>query len=276
MPEGYVVPAVWEFKEQEGKFGGMNKPTSGARKEKALPKGEFPIQLYSLGTPNGIKCTMLLEELVDMKGIEYDAHKIDIFDLDQFSTGFCQVNPNSKIPAMYDYDYSPAVRVFESCSILKYIAEKYNAFIPKDHALKTECYNWLFFQHGTGPYIGNFGHFYKYAPINIEYGINRFTMEVKRELDVLDKHLADKVWICGDEYSIADMAIWPWIYCIKHFYKAQQFVQLDSYINLMAWYKRVEDRPATARGLRVNGFGDNALPNVYGSVTKMDATATSA
>jgi len=267
LPEGYVVPKVWEFKEQEGKMGGMNRPTAGARLEKSLPKGEHEVQLYSLGTPNGVKITLLLEELAELKGIKYDAWKINIFDLDQFGSEFVTVNPNSKIPAMLDLGHQPPVRVFESGSILKYIAEKYDAFIPKDHAAKTECFNWLMWQMGAAPYLGGgFGHFYNYAPVRIEYAIDRFTMEAKRQMDVLDKHLAGKTWICGDEYTIADMAVWPWIMCVVKFYKADEFLQLHSYTNLMAWYQRVEQRPGTARGRRVNAFGDDAIPEVHGSV----------
>ena len=271
LPEDYQVPEVWTFQEQEGKMGAMNRPTAGARSEKELPKGDFDLQLYSMGTPNGVKVTILLEELAALKGVEYDAWKISIFDLDQFGSGFVAVNPNSKIPAMLDYGYDSPVRVFESGAILKYIAEKYDAFIPKDHAKKTETFNWLMWQMGTAPYIGGgFGHFYNYAPVHIQYAIDRFTMEVKRELDVLDKELATKTYIVGDEYTIADMAIWPWIMCCIKFYKAETFLQLQDYKNLMRWYNAIADRPAVKKGCRVNAFGDDAIPEVHGSVDKMD------
>jgi len=239
-----------------------------------LPKGEHAVQLYSLGTPNGIKVTMLLEELADFKGIEYDAWKISIFELDQFGSDFVAVNPNSKIPALLDYDQTPPLRVFESGNILKYLAEKFDAFVPSDLAAKTEMYNWLFWLQGSAPYLGGgFGHFYAYAPVKIEYAIDRFTMEAKRQLSVLDLHLEGKTWICGDEYTIADMCIWPWILCCVRFYKAEEFLQVHDYKHLMAWYQRVADRPATKKGMRVNGFGDDALPEVHGSVAKMDAEA---
>jgi len=275
-PEGYKVPAVWEFVPQEGKMGGMNRPTAGARKEQALPKGEHALQLYSLGTPNGVKVTILLEELNELKGVEYDAWKVQIFDLDQFGSEFVAMNPNSKIPAMYDYGIGDKpLRVFESGSILKYVAEKYEAFVPTDLAGKTEMYNWLMWQMGTAPYLGGgFGHFYKYAPLKIQYAIDRFSMEIKREFDVLDNELATKKYIVGDEYTIADMAIWPWIMCCIKFYKAKDFLQLDSYTNLMRWYDLIAERPAVKRGCRVNAFGDDALAEVHGSVAKMDAEAS--
>mmetsp|Transcript_10583 Transcript_10583/g.26910 ORF Transcript_10583/g.26910 Transcript_10583/m.26910 type:complete len:279 (+) Transcript_10583:82-918(+) len=263
FPEGYEVPEVWKFVEQEGKMGGMNRPTAGARHDQALPKGDHELQLYSLGTPNGVKVTMLLEELSDLKGVDYDAWKMDIFKLDQFGSEFVAANPNSKIPVLLDTSYDPPVRVFESGHILKFIAEKYDAFVPADFRAKTECYNWLFWLQGAAPYFGGgFGHFYKYAPVSIQYAVDRFTLETKRLLDVLDKHLADgKTWLCGDEYTIADICVWPWIMCIVKFYSAKTFLQLDDYTNLMAWYARVEARPATTRGIRVNGFGDDAVTN---------------
>jgi GST-like protein len=259
FPADYVVPKVWEFEQQEGAMGGMNRPTAGKRSEQALPKGEHELQLYSLGTPNGIKCTILLEELNDLKGVEYDAWKIDIFKLDQFGSEFVEANPNSKIPTLLDVSLSPPLRVFESGNILKYIAEKHGAFVPTDLRGRTECYNWLFWLQGAAPYIGGgFGHFYKYAPVNVKYAVDRFTLETKRLLDVLDKELVDKDYVAG-EYSIADMCIFPWIYCIVEFYKADEFLSLKSYANLMKWYKLVEARPAVQRGIRVNGFGDSAV-----------------
>ncbi|KAJ1450513.1 glutathione S-transferase [Pelagophyceae sp. CCMP2097] len=260
LPADYVVPAVWTFEEQEGKMGGMNRPTAGKRSEAVLQRGDHELQLYSLGTPNGIKCTILLEELNDLKGIEYDSWKIDIFKLDQFGSEFVAANPNSKIPVMLDHQLSPPLRIFESANILKHVAEKHSAFIPSDLRGRTECYNWLFWLQGTAPYWGGgFGHFYNYAPVKIKYAIDRFTMETKRTLDVLDKELATKQYLCGDEYTIADMDVWPWVMCFTKFYKADEFLQMDKYANLAAWYKRVESRPAVQRGIRVNGFGDDAV-----------------
>eukprot|EP00242_Pyramimonas_sp_CCMP2087_P000755 CAMPEP_0198232120 /NCGR_PEP_ID=MMETSP1445-20131203/115561_1 /TAXON_ID=36898 /ORGANISM="Pyramimonas sp., Strain CCMP2087" /LENGTH=272 /DNA_ID=CAMNT_0043912771 /DNA_START=161 /DNA_END=979 /DNA_ORIENTATION=- len=255
FPEGYKPQKVWTYTEQEGKMGGMNKPTAGKRSDEPLPVGDHPIQLYSLGTPNGMKCTILLEEL----GVEYDAWYIDIFQLKQFTSGFVEMNPNSKIPCMSDNDFTPPLRVFESGHILKYLAEKYGKFIPEDPRERVECFNWLFWLQGSAPYIGGgFGHFYNYAPVKIEYAIDRFTLETKRLLDVLDKHLEGREWVCA-EYSIADMAIMPWIMCIYKFYNAAEFIDYASYKNVVAWVKRVEERPAAARGLRVNGFGDTAV-----------------
>lgn len=260
LPAGYEVPAVWTFKEQEGKMGGMNRPTAGPRSEKELPVGEHKLQLYSLGTPNGIKVTMLLEELNDELGVEYDAWKISIFDLEQFGSGFTAANPNSKIPTLMDHDFVPPLRVFESGNILKHIAEKHGRFIPTDPHMKTEMFSWLFWQMSSAPYIGGgFGHFYCYAPVKIEYAIDRFTMETKRQLDVLDKHLNGKQYLCGAEYTIADMAVWPWIYCIEKFYNAGEFLALHEYTHLNAWRARIAERPATKRGIRVNGFGDGAV-----------------
>eukprot|EP00635_Sarcinochrysidales_sp_CCMP3193_P003331 CAMPEP_0118919872 /NCGR_PEP_ID=MMETSP1166-20130328/18780_1 /TAXON_ID=1104430 /ORGANISM="Chrysoreinhardia sp, Strain CCMP3193" /LENGTH=283 /DNA_ID=CAMNT_0006860407 /DNA_START=139 /DNA_END=990 /DNA_ORIENTATION=+ len=275
-PADYEVPEVWTFEEQEGKMGAMNRPFAGARKEQTLPKGDHGVQLYSLGTPNGVKVTILLEELNALKGVEYDAWKVNIFDLDQFGSDFVQVNPNSKIPCMLDYDVDgEPLRVFESGAMLKYLAEKYDgAFVPKDLKGKTETYNWLFWQMGTAPYVGGgFGHFYSYAPVKIQYAIDRFTMEVKREFDVLDKELATKTYIVGDEYTIADMAIWPWVMCCIKFYKADTFLGLKDYKNLMRWYDLIADRPAVKKGTRVNAFGDDALPEVHGSVDKMTSSS---
>eukprot|EP00928_Gymnodinium_smaydae_P079075 TRINITY_DN63097_c0_g1_i1.p1 TRINITY_DN63097_c0_g1~~TRINITY_DN63097_c0_g1_i1.p1 ORF type:complete len:283 (-),score=55.55 TRINITY_DN63097_c0_g1_i1:164-1012(-) len=259
LPEGYTVPDVWTFQEQGGPMGGMNRPTAGVRSEEELPKGEHPLQLYSLGTPNGMKVTILLEEL----GIEYDAWKVSIFDLKQFTSGFCAVNPNSKIPAMWDYapeDGGEPIRVFESGSILQYLAEKYEKFLPSTKRGKVECMNWLMWQMSTAPSIGGgFGHFYKYAPVKIEYAIDRFSMETKRLMDVLDKHLEGKEYICGSEYTIADMAIMPWVYCIEVFYTAKEFLQMDGYKNVQRWKESLLARKAVKRGLRVNGFGDDKV-----------------
>lgn len=253
-PEGYEVPKVWEAEEQGGKFGAVNRPTAGARSEKELQVGEHPLQLYSLGTPNGQKVTILLEELNELKGVEYDAWKVDIMSpaLDQFSSGFVEINPNSKIPALVDRELSPPLNVFETGSILKYLSEKYSVFLPEDPRNRVQVFNWLFWQHGGAPFIGGgFGHFYKYAPIKIKYAIDRYSMETKRQLDVLDKQLEGKDYVCS-EYSIADMAIYPWINCIVEFYGAADFLQLDSYKNVTRWCETMKARPAVQRGMRVN------------------------
>jgi GST-like protein len=240
----------------DGKFAAINQPTAGARKEAILPKGQHDLQLYSLGTPNGQKVTILMEEL----GIDYDAYKINIMEIDQFGSEFVVINPNSKIPALLDTSMSPPLRVFETGSILLYLAEKQGAFIPKEVRKKTECMNWLMWQMGTAPYLGGgFGHFYNYAPIKIEYAIDRFTMETKRIVDVLDKHLAGKEYVCDDEYTIADMAIFPWIRCLSTGYNASEFLQLENYKNVQKWMATMQARPAVQRGLRVNGFSADAV-----------------
>lgn len=226
--------------------------------------GKHPLQLYSLGTPNGQKVTILLEELYDLKGVEYDAWKINIMEQDQFGSGFVDVNPNSKIPALVDREQDPPLNVFESGSILTYLAERHSAFIPKDLPGRTQVLNWLFWQHGSGPYIGGgFGHFFNYAPIKIKYAIDRFAMETKRLLDVLDKQLEGKEYVCG-EYSIADMAIYPWMVCLSNqgSYKgAEEFLELDGYKNVKRWRATMAARPAVQRGMRVNrSWGDNPLP----------------
>lgn len=256
----YEVPKVWEPKVMDGKMGGMNRPFAGKRFEADLKKGEHGLQLYSLGTPNGQKVTILLEEL----GVEYDAWFISIMELDQFGSGFVNVNPNSKIPALLDYsvadDNSEPMRVFESASILLYLAEKEKKFIPTDLRKRTECMNWLMWQMGSAPYLGGgFGHFYNYAPLKIEYAIDRFTMEAKRIVDVLDKQLEGKEYVCGDEYTIADIAIFPWIRCLDKGYNASEFLQLDQYTNVNRWIKTLESREGVQRGLRVNGFGPDAV-----------------
>jgi len=241
-------------------MGAVNRPTAGARSNKHLPVGRHQLQLYSLGTPNGVKVTILLEELNEALGLEYDAWKISIFDLDQFGSGFVKVNPNSKIPAMMDYAHEPPIRIFESGNILKYVAERHEMFIPTGLREKTECFNWLFWQVGSAPYLGGgFGHFYVYAPMKIEYAIDRFAMETKRQLDLLDKQLDGKSYLCGDEYTIADMAVWPWIKALSDGYKADEFLSLREYVQLNAWVERVGKRPAVQRGVRVNGFGRDAI-----------------
>mmetsp|Transcript_29286 Transcript_29286/g.82623 ORF Transcript_29286/g.82623 Transcript_29286/m.82623 type:complete len:279 (+) Transcript_29286:198-1034(+) len=258
-PEGYSIPEVWESDPQGATMGGMNRPTAGARSEKELPKGEHSLQLYSLGTPNGQKVTILLEELNELKGVEYDAWKINIMDLDQFTSGFVAVNPNSKIPALLDYELTPPLRVFETGSILLHLAERFDAFIPQDKRKRTECLNWLFWQHGGAPFMGGgFGHFYNYAPLKIQYAIDRYAMETKRQLDVLDKQLEGRDFIV-DEYSIADMAVYPWIVCLSVHYKAGKFLQLDGYENVQRWMATLKARPAVARGMRVNSFGEGAV-----------------
>lgn len=257
LPTSYTVPKVWNPpSETNGKFGGINSSTAGARSKTTLPKGEHPLQLYSLGTPNGQKVTILLEEL----GLEYDAYPINFMDGTQFGSAFVDINPNSKIPAMLDYSVTPPQRVFESGSILLYLAEKEQKLIPKDPRKRTECMNWLMWQMGTAPYLGGgFGHFYKYAGVNIEYAIDRFAMEAKRIVDVLDKHLQGKEYVCDDEYSIADIAIYPWIICLSMGYNAGEFLQLDSYKNVKRWLATIGERPAVQRGFRVNGFGRDSV-----------------
>lgn len=260
-PEDYVVPKQWSPKVMGGKIGGMNRPTAGKRFDAELPRGKHGLQLYSLGTPNGQKVTILLEEL----GVDYDAYKINIMQLEQFGSAFVDINPNSKIPALLDYsvkdgDSTEPLRIFETGSILLYLAEKEQKFIPTDLRKKTECMNWLMWQMGTAPYLGGgFGHFYNYAPVKIEYAIDRFSMEAKRIVDVLEKHLENKKYVCDDEYTIADIAIFPWIRCLDKGYNATEFLQLNEYTNVQRWIKTLEEREAVQRGMRVNGFGPDAV-----------------
>jgi len=259
-PEGYEVSKVWEPKMMDGTMGGMNRPTAGKRFEQELPRGDHPIQLHSLGTPNGQKVTILLEEL----GVDYDAYKINIMKLQQFGSAFVDINPNSKIPALLDYsvkdDSDEPLRVFASGSILMYLAEKYEKFIPTDLRKRTECMNWLMWQMGTAPYLGGgFGHFYNYAPLKIEYAIDRFSMEAKRIVDVLDQRLEGREYVCDDEYTIADIAIYPWIKCLDKGYNATEYLQLEGYTNVQRWFKTLEAREAVQRGVRVNGFGPDAV-----------------
>jgi GST-like protein len=257
LPEGYQVPKQWAPKTMDGKMGKMNSPVAGKRFEVELPKGEHGLQLYSLGTPNGHKVTILLEEL----GVDYDAYTINIMELQQFGSAFVDINPNSKIPALLDYSVAEEpLRVFESGSIMLYLAEKEQKFIPTDLHKKTECMNWLMWQMGTAPYLGGgFGHFYNYAPLKIEYAIDRFSMEAKRIVSVLDNHLENKEYVCDDEYTIADMAIFPWIRCLDKFYNATEFLQLEGYTNVQRWMATLEAREAVQRGLRVNGWGPDAV-----------------
>jgi len=258
----YTPPAVWKWDaDSGGQWASINRPISGSTHEKELPVGKHPLQLYSLATPNGVKVTVMLEELLakGFEGAEYDAYLIKIGDGDQFGSGFVDINPNSKIPALMDHSTETPTRVFESGSILLYLAEKFGAFLPSDHAGRTECLNWLFWQMGSAPYLGGgFGHFYSYAPIKIEYCIDRFTMETKRQMDVLDKHLADNQYMCGDDYTIADMAIWPWYggVAMNTVYQAAEFLEANSYTHLMRWAKQIEQRKAVQRGRMVNkSFG---------------------
>ena len=254
----YQPPKVWTWdKSGGGAFANINRPVSGSTHEKTLPVGRHPLQLYSLGTPNGQKVTILLEELLE-RGVseaEYDAWLIRIGEGDQFSSGFVEVNPNSKIPALRDHSTTPPTRVFESGSILLYLAEKFGHFLPTDPAGRAETLNWLFWLQGSAPFLGGgFGHFYSYAPVKIEYAINRFTMEAKRQLDVLDKQLAQHSFIAGDEYTIADMAIWPWYgnVVLGNVYDAAEFLDASSYTNVLRWAKEVAKRPGVQRGRIVN------------------------
>jgi len=254
----YVPPKVWTWnKESAGRFAAINRPIAGPTHDKDLPVGKHPLQLYSLGTPNGVKVTILLEELLAKghAGAEYDAWLINIMEGTQFSSGFVSANPNSKIPALMDHSVSPAQRVFESASILMYLAEKFDEFLPKDPRKRTEAISWLFWQMGSAPLLGGgFGHFYAYAPIKIEYAIDRYAMEVKRQLDVLDRHLAENEYMAGDEYSIADMAIWPWYGAVVLgvVYNAGEFLSVHEYKNVLRWTKQIGERPAVKRGRMVN------------------------
>ncbi|MDX1571697.1 MAG: glutathione-dependent disulfide-bond oxidoreductase [Xanthomonadales bacterium] len=253
----YTPPKVWNWDQDSGgKFASINRPVAGATHEKELPIGEHPLQLYSLATPNGVKVTLMLEELLEEgHDAEYDAWLIDIGEGDQFGSGFVAINPNSKIPALMDRGTTPPTRVFESGSILLYLAEKFGGFLPKEHAARTETLNWLFWQMGAGPYLGGgFGHFYAYAPEKLEYPINRFAMEVKRQLDVLDRNLAEREYMSGDQYTIADMAIWPWYGAMVRglLYDAGEFLQVHEYEHVVRWAKQIAERPAAKRGRMVN------------------------
>ena len=258
MTESYSPPSVWTWdSESGGRFSNVNRPIAGATYEKELPVGKHPLQLYSLATPNGVKVTVMLEELLAMghDKAEYDAWLIRIGDGDQFASGFVSVNPNSKIPALIDQSTTPHIRVFESGAILLYLAEKFKALIPMGHAERTECLNWLFWQMGSAPYLGGgFGHFYAYAPEKWEYPINRFAMEVKRQLDVLDKHLENNTMMAGNEYSIADIAIWAWYgqLALGRQYEAAEFLDVTSYQNVQEWAHKIDARPEVQRGRKVN------------------------
>lgn len=252
-------------KESGGKFANINRPVAGATHQKELSIGKHPLQLYSLATPNGVKVTILLEELLALgkAEAEYDAWLIDISKGDQFGSGFIEVNPNSKIPALFDNSTTPATRIFESGAILVYLAEKFDAFIPEDPSARAECMSWLFWQMGSAPFLGGgFGHFYAYAPEKFEYPINRYAMEVKRQLDVLDRNLATRQFLCGDEYTIADMANYAWygILVQGKLYEAGEFLDVTSYKNVVRWSQEIQARPAVQRGSRVNRtWGEESL-----------------
>ena len=254
----YSPPRVWTWVAPNGgQFENINRPIAGATHEKELPVGKHPLQLYSLATPNGVKITVMLEELLALgfEGAEYDAWLIDIGEGDQFGSGFVELNPNSKIPAFIDCSGRKPVRLFESGAILLYLAEKFGALIPDDPALRAKCLSWLFWQMGSAPYLGGgFGHFYAYAREKFEYSINRYAMEVKRQMDVLDRHLADNQYFCGGEYSIADIAIWPWYgnLVLNKVYGAAEFLDATSYIHLNRWTNEIRERPAVQRGRMVN------------------------
>ncbi|WDZ96736.1 glutathione-dependent disulfide-bond oxidoreductase [Herbaspirillum sp. WKF16] len=257
LPTGYTPAKVWSPKaEYAGTFGSINRPVSGARFQRELPVGKHPLQLYSQGTPNGQKITIMLEELLAAghAGAEYDAWLIDIFKGDQFGSGFVDINPNAKIPALVDRNIDPALPLFESGSILVYLAERFGAFLPTEPRARAKTFNWLMWQVGSAPFVGGgLGHFYAYAPVKIEYAIDRYAMETKRQLHVLDTHLAVHEFLAGDQYTIADMAVWPWypgsLYGV---YGTHEFLAVDEYKNLLRWYRTIAERPAVARGRVVN------------------------
>ncbi|MDP3085330.1 MAG: glutathione-dependent disulfide-bond oxidoreductase [Rubrivivax sp.] len=264
-PTPYTPPAIWTWnKENGGKFASINRPLAGPTHDKVLPVGRHPLQLYSLATPNGVKVTVMLEELLALghAGAEYDAWLIKISDGDQFGSGFVDVNPNSKIPALMDRSGPAPVRVFESGAILLYLAEKFGALLPREGAARAECLSWLFWQMGSAPYLGGgFGHFYAYAPTKIEYAIDRFAMEIKRQLDVLDRQLAQHAFLAGSDYSIADIAVWPWYGALAKglLYEAGEFLQVQHYAHVQRWADQIAERPAVQRGRRVNrSWGDPA------------------
>lgn len=253
----YTPPKVWTWdKESGGRFANINRPIAGPTHDKELPQGEHDLQLHSLATPNGVKVTVMLEELLELGfAAEYDAYLINIGDGDQFGSGFVAINPNSKIPALLDRSTQPGTRVFESGAILLYLAEKFGAFLPSELSARAECYSWLMWQMGSAPYLGGgFGHFYAYAPEKWQYPIDRFAMEVKRQLDVLDRTLAERTYLCGEEYTIADMANYAWYgaLVLHNIYEAAEFLDVSSYQHVVRWATAIEARPAVARGRRVN------------------------
>lgn len=253
----YTPPKIWQWKEDGSQWSKTNRPIAGSTFEKALPVGKHPMQLYSLATPNGQKAAIMLEELLQLgiEGAEYDAHLIRIGEGEQFSSGFVEVNPNSKIPALADHSVTPVQRVFESGSILLYLAEKFGVLLPADPGARAECMSWLFWQVGSAPFLGGgFGHFYNYAPYKMEYPINRYAMETKRQLDVLDRHLANHAYLAGEDYSIADIATWPWYggMVLGKLYGAAEFLQVQEYKHLLRWAESIAARPAVQRGIIVN------------------------
>ncbi|MGR8949208.1 MAG: glutathione-dependent disulfide-bond oxidoreductase [Gammaproteobacteria bacterium] len=277
----YEPPKVWKWEQQDGgRFTNINRPIAGPTHDKELPVGKHPLQLYSLATPNGVKVTVMLEELLALghQGAEYDAYLIDIMEGDQFGSGFVAVNPNSKIPAMMDHSVDPPIRIFESGAILVYLAEKFGEFLPSDPAARAECLSWVFWQMGSAPYLGGgFGHFYSYAPTKIKYCIDRFAMETKRQLDVLDRNLAEREYMAGDDYTIADIAIYPWYGILAQgtvYDDAATFLDTASYKHLNRWIEVIKQRPAVERGRRVNrtwGEEDEQLRERH-SAADIDAT----
>jgi len=264
-PSIYTPPNIWKPNtENGGRFANINRPTAGPTHDKELPVGRHPFQLYSLGTPNGVKVTVMLEELLAAghSGAEYDAWLIKINEGEQFGSGFVAINPNSKIPALLDRSGPIPIRVFESGAILIHLAEKFDAFLPKDAASRAECLSWLFWQMGSAPFLGGgFGHFYAYAPTKIEYAIDRYAMEVKRQMDVLDRRLAENRYVAGEDYTIADMAIWPWYGTLAkgQLYGAGEFLQVEEYTHVLRWTNEIAQRPAVKRGRMVNrAFGEPA------------------
>jgi GST-like protein len=261
----YVPPKVWQWEEDtESRFASINRPIAGPTKEKELPVGKHPLQLYSLATPNGVKVTVLLEELlaIGKAEAEYDAWFINIGEGDQFGSGFVDINPNSKIPAMADHSTTPPTRIFESGAIMLYLAEKFGAFVPMEGPARAECLSWLFWQIGSAPYLGGgFGHFYAYAPKKWEYPINRYAMEIKRQLDVLDRNLASRRFLCGDDYNIADMAVYSWYgqLVLTGLYESKEFLDVASYTNLVRWSTEVHERPAVRRGRKINRGGESGI-----------------
>ena len=272
----YTPPTVWEWEQEtESRFANINRPIAGPTHDKELPVGKHPLQLYSLATPNGVKVTMLLEELLALgkTGAEYDAWLINIGQGDQFGSGFVDINPNSKIPAMVDHTTPPPTRVFESGAIMLYLAEKFEAFVPVQGSARAECLSWLFWQMGSAPYLGGgFGHFYAYAPEKWEYPINRYAMEIERQLDVLDRNLALRRFLCGDEYNIADMAIYSWYgqLVLTGLYESKEFLDVASYANVVRWATEIHERPAVRRGRKVNRASKNGLKERH-DASELDA-----
>ncbi|MFT4676517.1 MAG: GST-like protein [Patiriisocius sp.] len=260
MMAEYVPPAVWKWQQESGgRFASINRPIAGATQEKELPVGKHPFQLYSMGTPNGVKVTVMFEELLALghKGAEYDAYAVKIGDGDQFGSGFVDLNPNSKIPALADHTGDKPFRIFESGAILVHLAEKFGEFLPTEPAARAEVMSWLFWQMGSAPYLGGgFGHFYAYAPEKWQYPIDRYTMEVKRQLDVLDRDLAENEYLAGDEYTIADIATWPWYGGLVRglLYNSAEFLDVESYTHVLRWANAINERPAVKRGAKVNRF----------------------